>query len=268
MPPILTSWPSEIFFHYGKDNYWGGANTVAQLLDHMDEHEFFFPGLQALYEYDHSSGHLKKGEHALSTGKMGVKYGGKGKVAPHDVVLTEFCVGSNPAILYRNPANRDQWSKAEKPGWTKVDCRLRAGQTMSFTHTDDGPPPHYNLNAPKQDRDKQISDKKAGAGAKKTIVEPGYIGKPIGKSQAVWLRGLWVDGMTDKGLLAVEDPTAAAEEREDDEGEAEAEDPYDYPSTVPGRSSTTNWAARMKEAQETLSLYKVIYCKHNKIYIS
>ena len=156
----------------------------------MDEHEFFFPGRQALYEYDHSSGHLKKDERALCTGKMGVRYGGTGKIAPRDTPLTQFCVGDSRAILYQNPQITDEWSKTAKDGWVEKDFTLAAGAMMSFTHTVEGPTPHYNLTAPKYDKVNDVVDKKTGA--VKKVTEPGYVGKPIGKSQAVWLRGLWV----------------------------------------------------------------------------
>ena len=78
----------------------------------------------------------------------------------------------------------------------------------------------------------------------------GYVGKAIGKSQAVWLRGLWLPGMTDKGLLGVDD-------HEDNDNAVE--DPYDFPVVVPGRT-TVNWKERMTLAQSTLSLFKVLQC--------
>ena len=66
--------------------------------------------------------------------------------------------------------------------------------------------------------------------------------------------------MTDKGLLSKEDPTAPVEDGATDGDGGEEEDPYDYPPTVPGCSncSTNEWHARMKEAQATKSLYKVL----------
>ena len=120
---------------------------------------------------------------------MGVRYGGK-FIIPRDTLLTACCVGDILAILYRNPQVADEWSKTPKDGWILQDFTLKAGTTMSFKHTEDGPPPHYNLTAPKYDRVTDVADKKTGV--TKTVTEQGYVGKAIGKSQAVWLRGLWV----------------------------------------------------------------------------
>ena len=38
----------------------------------------------------------------------------------------------------------------------------------------------------------KVTDVDKKTGAVKKVTEPSYVGKPIGKSQAVWLRGLWV----------------------------------------------------------------------------
>jgi hypothetical protein len=232
----------------------------------MDMHEFFFPGRQALFEYDHSSGHLKKGDFSLTTGKMGVRYGGK-QIAPRDTKLTEFCVGSSKAVLWRNPAELDKWSTVHIEGWTEVDCRLVAGDTLRHTAGPDDPPPHYNVSAPKHNTTKSVYDPKTKTykvvAVEGNIPNPhpnpnpnpnlnptGYVGKAIGKSQAVWLRGLWLPGMTDKGLLGIDDH---------EENDDTAEDPYDFPVVVPGRT-TDNWRARMDSAQATMSLYKVLQC--------
>ena len=66
--------------------------------------------------------------------------------------------------------------------------------------------------------------------------------------------------MTDKGLLSKEDPTALVEDGAavGDDEEGEGEDPYDYPPTVPGRSSNSEWTPRMLAALLTKSLYKVL----------
>ena len=64
--------------------------------------------------------------------------------------------------------------------------------------------------------------------------------------------------MTDKGLLSKEDPTALVEDGAAVGDDEEEEDPYDYPPTVPGRSSNSEWIPRMLEALLTKSLYKVL----------
>ena len=137
----------------------------------LDQFEFFLPGQQALFEYDHSSGHLKKGETSLTTGKMSVRYGGK-QIAPRDTMLTEFCIGSSPALLWRNPADLEKWSNVKIDGWTEVDCRKRAGDTLRHTADPNDPPPHYNPNAPKLDTTKQVVDSKTKL--PKTVVVEGY----------------------------------------------------------------------------------------------
>ena len=201
---------------------------------------------------------------------MSVRYGGK-QIAPRDTKLTEFCVGSSKAVLWRNPAESDKWSTVHIEGWTEVDCRLVAGDTLRHTAGPDDPPPHYNVSAPKHNTTKSVYDSKTktykvvavegniptptpnpnpNSNPNPNLNPTGYVGKPIGKSQAVWLRGLWLPGMTDKGLLGIDDH---------EENDDTAEDPYDFPVVVPGRT-TDNWRARMDSAQATMSLYKVLQC--------
>ena len=237
----------------------------------LDQHDFFFPGQQALFEFDHSSGHLKKGEDSLTTGKMSVRFGGKQK-APRNTVLTDFCIGSSPAVLWRNPGNKHQWSNVKVDSWEEVDCRLKSGDTLRHTAGPDDPPPHYQVEAPREDAIKTVVDQKRTSlrmlllkvGLERlsarysnptprygTLNAPPRSGtNPAPKSQAVWLRGLWLDGMTDKGNLAVDD----LEESDD-----APEDGHDFPVVVPGRTRD-NWKKRMDNAQSTLSLFKVLQC--------
>ncbi len=265
MPPPdhdVTMWTgSEVFFNFGKnaDGFWGGEHTLKQCMAFLDEHEFFFPGRQALVEFDHSSGHLKKGDDALCTGKMCVKYGGK-QITSHSTVLTSSCVGDAKAELWRSSTDNDTciWSHTDKPGYIHVDCRLYAGQTQDFVHTAEGPPPHWKLDAPRYDGDVMVYDKKTKT--QKSIFREGFVGKSIGKSTAVFQRGLFVAGMTDAGNLGVSDPTIPKTDATDDEENetTEREDPYDYPGSVPGHVVLTNWRAEIKAAQETKSLYLVL----------
>ena len=168
--------PSHII--YVVDGYWGSDETVAQLRDMLDQHDFFFPGQQALFEFDHSSGHLKKGEDSLTTGKMSVRFGGKQK-APRNTVLTDFCIGSSPAVLWRNPGNKHQWSNVKVDSWEEVDCRLKSGDTLRHTAGPDDPPPHYQVGAPREDTIKTVVDKKTNLS--KNVVVEGWVGKAIGK---------------------------------------------------------------------------------------
>jgi hypothetical protein len=176
---------------------------------------------------------------------MSVRYGGK-QVAPRDTELNQMCVGDYTAVLWRNPLNSDEWSRLPVDGWVSTNYRLFAGDTLRHIANEEDPPPHYNLTAPKYDKVKQVYDIKNKV-MKQVNVE-GYVGKPIGKSQAVWLRGLWVDGMSDKGTLGVE-------ERPEEDDDV-PEDPYDFAVTIPGRS-TENWKERMELAISTKSLTKV-----------
>ena len=248
-PEPLKYWPSQILFNNGKnaEGWWGGDETVAQFENMMIQHEFFFPGRPALYEYDFSSGHLKKALTALVVGSMSVKYGGTSQSTKiRDTILTDQCVGDATAFLWKSP-DGTKWSKGDVSGWTKVDCRLYAGDTQHTIWREDDPPPHWNLDAPKYDIAGTSID-----GKPKNV--EGYLGKAVGKSQMVWRRGLWIDGMTEKGpsvkgALPVPDVISP-----EDGLDAEFEDAVPQ---IPGRQMG-DFSELMQAAMATKSLNKVL----------
>eukprot|EP00734_Pompholyxophrys_sp_LG126_P000307 Pompholyxophrys_sp_v1_NODE_102_length_1985_cov_3.586528.p1 type:complete len:221 gc:universal NODE_102_length_1985_cov_3.586528:1494-832(-) len=165
---------------------------------------------------------------------MNVQYGGKQKVV-HDSILTEDCLGSEPAVMKFNGAI--------------LDKKLKSGDKQSMIFLPGDPPPFYFLDCPTHDqvnckkpkkqlsksalkkRDEQILKVQASAQATKQLLQTslnpalsslkevvenledsisavdvikltevdniveGYIGKCKGKKQILWERGLWKAGM-------------------------------------------------------------------------
>lgn len=255
----LLCWPSEVFFAYGKAHgYWGSEHTAQQAADMIDLHLYLYPGYQMLGEFDHSGTHLKKADDALTTSKMGMRFGGK-QAHLHDSQLTAGCVGDGAAFLWHDD-DRTTWSLTAVDGWTCIDCRLYAGDTQHFDFDllsdarPPPPPPWYMLDAPLCD--------KAGVTKKgKPVTVPGYAGAPKGKKQVLWERGLWVDKMTDKGK---EDVIAASllEEQHEEEELEEFTDPDAHAHGVPELpdlyGGDIDAATRIKNAQALFSAYKTL----------
>ena len=128
----------------------------------MDMHEFFFPGKQALFEFDHSQvrqhiwfepikltlglsgqGHLKMADNMRCTGKMNLSFGGnQGMFKPS--TLSEYDIGMAPAVLYyKTTADGVLWSRSHLQGYTARDCRVYAGQQQTFVFQVQDTPPWY-----------------------------------------------------------------------------------------------------------------------------
>eukprot|EP00733_Pompholyxophrys_punicea_P001906 Pompholyxophrys_punicea_v1_NODE_1160_length_893_cov_5.609467.p1 type:complete len:255 gc:universal NODE_1160_length_893_cov_5.609467:810-46(-) len=108
---------------------------------------------------------------------MNVGYGGK-QASLHASVVDEKCLGP--------------------------DSKLKPGDTQFMNFQPNDPPPFYMLDAPPFDlinpvKPKKRARKKKSLPADEILVDnfiEGYIGKPKGKKQILWERGLWKNKMT------------------------------------------------------------------------
>ena len=86
--------------------------------------------------------------------------------------LDGHCVGTATANMWHN-GGRTEWSLTSKPGWTKIDCRVYAGDQHVATFQEGDPPPFYQLDAPLRDREqtdeevRAVENRRAAARAKK-----------------------------------------------------------------------------------------------------
>jgi uncharacterized membrane protein len=255
-----TSWPCTIFFRYGaattgkdvpkpsgKEGWWGHEQLLAQQAQVMEMHEFIFPGRPAIYEFDHSSGHLKKAETGLVVSSMNVKFGGKQPMM-HESLLTADSIGPNEAVLWENPSpppTVPRWSKTAVAGWDRRVFTLKPGDVQQMVFTKDCPPLHYDPNF----------DRKL------------LLGQPVGKSQVAWLRGCHVDGMTDAGIPETGSGVAATPRAAPIQGDGpDALDPVFDASTdtsmdahAPLDCTNVDWQAAIKSAMATKSYWKVLY---------
>eukprot|EP00733_Pompholyxophrys_punicea_P001946 Pompholyxophrys_punicea_v1_NODE_1210_length_863_cov_2.694307.p1 type:complete len:184 gc:universal NODE_1210_length_863_cov_2.694307:700-149(-) len=69
---------SRVLFEYGKNNegYWKNELFVEQVKVALKIHDFLYPGIQAVFLFDHSSGHRKFAEDALVASHMNKSSGG------------------------------------------------------------------------------------------------------------------------------------------------------------------------------------------------
>lgn len=76
--PVPLPNSSTVFFSYGKaeEGYWNNELFLAQMKVAIKMHEHLFPGTQAVFQLDHSSGHRKYGSDALIASKMSKSSGG------------------------------------------------------------------------------------------------------------------------------------------------------------------------------------------------
>jgi hypothetical protein len=162
----LLGSPGVRFLDYGKnkEGYWNYEMFNEQVEDLTDCVECLYPDFQFVMEADWSSGHAKGRSDALNAATMNVNFGGK-QQTPHPSVLTKDCLGATPNTNAKG-------------------AKLKAGDTQYFhfqdaMETGDGspdPPPFY-----------------------RPLLSPAeYVGKSKGMKQALWERGLLVDGMVEK----------------------------------------------------------------------
>jgi hypothetical protein len=205
----LDALPTLTHFEYGKNQagYWTGAHVANQTLRAIDLLEWLYPDCQLVYEFDHSSGHTKMADDALSVSKIRVRFGGNVPgPAMRDSLLNEECVyPGGCSSIWQNPASLEQFSLVPVTGWVERNCLKEAGQTQSFYFGLNDPPPYYALRTAAAD----------------------YIGKAKGKKQILWERGVpddIIDGLTDKGTSAEDELVLEADGIED----------TNYPEIVPG----------------------------------
>ena len=231
-PTLLTGW-------------WTLTRMMNQAEDLRDVLRVVAPPrlFQYIAFYDNSTTHNKREDLTLSVSSLGAKWGGK-KRGLRDSVMIEGCIGDESSCLWYIPnagtgewAGGPLWLRTEKPGAKKMDCRLHVGDTDHGRFQPDDPPPFYQLDAPRYDRDmtntekrvererrvvkkaKKLADKRKklrdpdvtltdaeleefDENANPLIV-PGFVGKPKGARVHVWLRGHWREGMTGKMCFAI-----------------------------------------------------------------
>ena len=107
----------------------------------LDLFECLHPNLQIVGEYDWSSGHSKAQNLALNSISMNKSWGGRQPKMRTSESVDEHCVGKGEANMWHDGKPTRSWSLTEKPGWTKVDCRVRAGMEHVAVFVEGDPPP-------------------------------------------------------------------------------------------------------------------------------
>ena len=155
-------------FEYGKarQGYWDGDKMIEQVDEIIDAFNHLHPEDQALFIFDHSSGHAKYPEDALNANNMNMKYGGTKGCNMRATTLEEDYLNSN--IEVEEELDDGIWS--EPRPYKKCDV-----QHMVFQERDD--PPFYAPYLQPQE----------------------YVGKPKGIRQVLWERGLLKADMSLEG---------------------------------------------------------------------
>jgi hypothetical protein len=240
----LTTWPTEVHFEYGNahEGYWNNEHLTTQLGLVLDLLEWRFPDAQFVLEFDHSSGHKKMADNALSVTKIRVKFGGTVPTVMRETTLTDDCVypsaTAGEAAIWQNPNAVTKYSLSAVTGWTKIDCRKRSGDVQSFYFKETDPPPYYALDTPPAD----------------------YIGKAKGKKQILWERGVPVHilaYLTDKGNTPDDERLMANEGVED---ELDAVILPGYSMGPEDRASRASLATLIECAIASKSMCKLLLC--------
>ena len=150
-----------------KDGWWTLAKLLHQAEDLRDVLRVIAPPriFQYIPFYDNSSIHNKRETLTLSTSKMGAKWGGK-KPGLRDSKLVSGCIGPQPATMWFLPgkgvgewADGPKWVSEGTPGAVSRECRLKVGDVDHGRFQPDDPPPFYELNAPRLDREMTREEK-------------------------------------------------------------------------------------------------------------
>lgn len=178
----LSSSPGLRFLEFGENNdgYWTREMFFEQAMDLLDCLEVLYPDRQAVMEVDHSVGHATLRVGGLYTQSMNVKWGGGKGADMRSTVVTSECLGTAEAKV--------TWQGRV------YDCKLKPGDTQHMCFKRGDPPPFYDFNAPPTDRPSGKT-KNSKVGEIVGDILHGYVGKPKGKRQVLWERGLSVDGM-------------------------------------------------------------------------
>ena len=114
---------------------------------------------QYIAYYDNSATHNKREDMTLSTSKLNAKWGGK-QAGLRDSVLVEGCIGPNVAIMWYLPGQGTgeweggpRWVLEGTAGSVAFDCSLKVGDIDTGKFRDTDPPPFYDLQAQRFDRD-------------------------------------------------------------------------------------------------------------------
>ena len=89
--------------------------------------------------------------------------------------MIDGCIGDEESFLWYVPqAGTGEWSgghlwlKAEQPGAQKMNCRLNVGDTDHGCFQPDDPPPFYELDAPRHDREMTNAEKRVERARRET----------------------------------------------------------------------------------------------------
>ena len=92
----LSKSPFYIEFEYGSGTaakgYWDYEDLVIQFEDCVDVLKALYPDHDFLFQFDHSGGHDRQPDDALSVSKLNLSYGGK-QPRLKDSIITEGCLG-------------------------------------------------------------------------------------------------------------------------------------------------------------------------------
>ena len=115
------------------------GTSYSQVTDVMDLFELRHPDRQLIIKMDYSAGHAKQKDDGLHVSNMNVNWGGKQKFLRDSKVSAEG-LGVLPAFQDIMDASGNI---------VTVDCKLKPGDTQSFTFNELDLPPRFDADAPR-----------------------------------------------------------------------------------------------------------------------
>ena len=152
----LKDSPGLIFFDYGKNKqgYWDNVNMCDQVDCVIDVFKIIYPTYQLLFEFDHSSNHLKFDGDSLNSSGMNVNWGGNQRKLRSSLITSLACLG-DPAV-----------------------AQLKVGDYHDSTFTDSTRGPHFP----------NPYFKKNKATGQHEIIAEDWLHQPKGLKQYLWER--------------------------------------------------------------------------------
>lgn len=214
------------YFDYGTNNdgYWTYAHMVCQLEDCVDVVKVMCSEFDHVFLFDHSSGHAKSRDDALSTSKMNVGWGGNYKMRTTKIEKEEGFLGAfeheskltvgmlNPMMFLETEAGPFMIKDPAERLARKYDRETEKTKTLNKTRAEletDLRANNENWRCPKGTTKKDLEKEceRLGIACTKSVpvILPGWVGKPKGLLQVCWERGL-IDENKSYTRLGIKDP--------------------------------------------------------------
>jgi hypothetical protein len=219
--PLLVDSPFVKYLYIGANNegFWNSFHMSLQFEDIVDCVQVLYPEYEFVFFFDHSQGHARKREGALSAQQMSRHFGGtqpimrdtiivdaQGYLGPHLPCLLE--VGQTQSFVFKaddcgpwylSPEQRDLQRHSKATGRSKLVERSK--KQLFKALTDAGISFQQNRNHTKKELQDFARIHGVALTVQKELVTQGWEGQPKGLQQVLWERGFISEASLEKYTL-------------------------------------------------------------------